>query len=93
MPNGRAANKWYLSGPLFGAAEKVHELHPLDPLDAARLLLKRAPRRIEPDELNCSSFQVSAKGNECSCATELFFRPFLMLFFRIAFPALILAYN
>jgi len=49
--------------PIFAAAEKVHELQPLTSMDAARLLLRRAPRRISPQELGCSSLNVRANRN------------------------------
>jgi hypothetical protein len=42
-------------GALFGAGEKVVEAGPLAPLDAARLLLRRSPRPIDPFELSCKS--------------------------------------
>ncbi len=45
-------------GVLFSAGEKVHELKPLAPVDAARLLVRRAPRRVAPDEIGCPTFHV-----------------------------------
>jgi len=44
-------------GPLFGVAEKIVVVGPLTLASSARLLLRRSPRPIEPQEIGAQSFQ------------------------------------
>jgi len=44
-------------GPLFGVAEKIVVTGPLTPASSARLLLRRSPRPIEPQEIGALSYQ------------------------------------
>ena len=47
------------TGVLFSAGEKVVEVPLLESMDAARLLLRRAPRPVQPHELGVKTYPVS----------------------------------